>query len=101
MREKRRNFSIEKFAGETEVLLLFSGRLDANASAMLGSECADLFEADYRVTLDLAKVSSVDSKGLQVLTALWELGAALTNVPDEIAQKIEITKHKTRWPSWH
>ncbi len=44
---------------------------------MLGLECAELFAADYRVTLDLAKVSSVDSMGLQVLNALWKLGATL------------------------
>ena len=98
MREKRRKFSIEKLTSETDVLVLVSGRLDMKASAVLGPECAKLFEADYRVTIDLAKVSSVDSMGIHVLNALGSLGATLRNVPAAIAQKIEPAKHKS--PPW-
>ncbi len=100
-KEKKRNFSVEKFEGDSDVVLLVSGPVDAPSSASLGPECAKLFEADYTVTLDLARVSSVDSTGLKVLNALWRLGATLTNVPADIARKIESAQHELRCSSWH
>lgn len=62
-------------------------------SAVLDRECAKLFEASYRITLDLAGVPSADGVGLKLLIALWEFGTTLTNVPTDIAQRIE-SKHK-------
>ena len=87
-RKKKHAFSLEKFVHDSEVALLLSGSVDSAASAVLGPACAKLFEADYRIMLDLTNVPSTDGVGLQLLITLQEVGATLINVPTDIARKI-------------
>jgi len=93
MRKKKKcSFSIKRFVDSSDVVLLLSGPVDAQASALLGPECARLLESDHQITLDLTTVPSADGVGLQLLLTLWQVGVILTNVPTDIAQKIEIVR---------
>ncbi len=89
-KKKKRSFSIEKSVDGSDVMLLLSGPVDAEASALLGPECARLLESDHQITLDLANVPFADGVGLRLLLTLWHVGVTLTNVPTHIAEKIDV-----------
>ena len=91
-RKKKRAFSLERFVGNSDVALLLSGPVDSAASAVLGPACAKLFEANFRIMLDLTNVPWTDGVGLQLLVTLQEVGARLINVPSDIAQEIETAR---------
>lgn len=93
-KKKKRAFSFERFDdGGSEVILLVSGPVDAEASAVLGPTCARILESDRQVTLDLSSVNFADGVGLQLLLSLFKVGVRLSNVPSLIAQRIDIVRH--------
>ena len=98
-KKKKRSFSIEKSVDGSDVMLLLSGPVDAEASTLLGPECARFLESDHQITLDLTDVPSADSVGLQLLLSLCQVGVTLTNVPTHIAKKIDVGGPKLGWLS--
>lgn len=89
-RKKSLAFSIKRIVGNSQVVLLLSGPVDVEASAVLGPACARILESERQVILDLSDVNSADGVGLRLLISLQHIGVILANVPASIAHKIAV-----------